>query len=170
MATLIRNRAIAADSWRLPEPVADGAPASIPATGDVLVSLAVWKASRADLLRRTGRTGVILESADDPAALAADVASLPLIAVRFPKFADGRGYSTGRLLRERYKFSGELRAIGDVLRDHLSLMERCGFDSFLLRDDQDPAVALAAFGDFSETYQASAEQPVPLFRRRAQAA
>ena len=169
MATLIRNRAIAPYSWQRPEAAADGSLPSIPAAGDILVPLAAWRASRDELARRNGRTGVILEPGDDPASLASDIGALPLIAVHFPKFADGRGYSTARLLRERYRFAGELRAIGDVLRDHLLLMERCGFDSFLLRDDQDPAAALAAFGDFSETYQASAEQPVPLFRRRAQA-
>lgn len=169
MATLIKNRAIAANSWQLLESSADGTTAAIPASGDVLVPLKLWQSAKAQLSHRSGRTGVILDPSDDPAAIAPDVGSLALIAVRFPKFADGRGYSTGRLLRERYKFAGELRAIGDVLRDQLSLMERCGFDSYLLRDDQDVATALAAFGDFSETYQASTEQPVPLFRRRAQA-
>jgi uncharacterized protein (DUF934 family) len=61
-----------------------------------------------------------------------------LIAVRFPKFGDGRGYSIARLLRERYGYRGELRAVGDVLRDQLLFMKRSGFDSFSLREDQDP--------------------------------
>ena len=169
MATLIKNRAITADSWQLLELPSGDANPSVPAAGDILVPLALWKAEKPSLVRRAGRTGVILDPADDPAILAADIGSIPLIAVRFPKFSDGRGYSTGRLLRERYKFKGELRAIGDVLRDQLSLMERCGFDSFLLREDHDATVALAAFRDFSEAYQASVEQPVPLFRRRVPA-
>ncbi len=170
MATLIKNRAIAADNWQLLEAGADGAAPAVPSSGDIIVPLAVWGAGKAALLQRAGRTGVLLEPADDPAALASDLGSLALIAVRFPKFADGRGYSTARLLRERHGFRGELRAVGDVLRDQLSLMERCGFDSYLLRDGQDAAQAITAFTDFSETYQASVEQPVPLFRRRAQTA
>ena len=169
MATLIKNRAITQDSWQRPETALQAANGSIPTAGDILVPLATWQATKSSLAQRKGRTGVVLEPHDDPAVLAADIGAIPLIAVNFPKFSDGRGYSTGRLLRERYKFTGELRAIGDVLRDQLSLMERCGFDSFLLREDQQTDVALAAFGDFSETYQASVEQPLPLFRRRVPA-
>ena len=89
-----------------------------------------------------------------------------MIAVNFPKFTDGRGYSIARLLRERCGYKGELRAIGDVLRDHLLFMALCGFDAYALRDDQDPQEALAAFEDFTEAYQASVERPLPLFRRR----
>jgi len=169
MATLIKNRALAADSWQPLESAAGGVEPAIPASGDILVPLGVWQSAREELSRRAGRTGVILEPSDDPSALAADVDSLALIAVHFPKFADGRGYSIGRLLRERYGYKGELRAVGDVLRDQISLMERCGFDSFLLRDDQEIATALTAFSDFSEAYQASTEQPIPLFRRRVPA-
>ncbi|HEY6240935.1 MAG TPA: DUF934 domain-containing protein, partial [Burkholderiales bacterium] len=90
----------------------------------------------------------------------------PLIAVNFPKFGDGRGYSIARLLRERYGFRGELRAIGDVLHDHLFFMEQCGFDAFALREDQDAQEALSVFGTFSDAYQTSVQRPVPLFRRR----
>jgi uncharacterized protein (DUF934 family) len=89
-----------------------------------------------------------------------------LIAVNFPQFTDGRGYSIARLLRERYSWRGELRAIGDVLRDQLFYLARCGFDAFMLREGQDAQAALAAFNDFSEGYQASVERPQPLFRRR----
>ena len=110
---------------------------------------------------------VVLEPADDPRALAERLPGLKLIAVNFPKYGDGRGYSIARLLRERYGYQGELRATGVVARDHLQLMARCGFDAFQLRAGEDAQAALAAFGDFSEAYQATAEQPVPLFRRRA---
>jgi uncharacterized protein (DUF934 family) len=109
---------------------------------------------------------VVFEPTDDPAAFADRIGSLRIIAVNFPKYGDGRGYSIARLLRERYGYKGELRAVGVVARDHLQQMERCGFDSFLLREGEDAQAALAAFGDFSEAYQASAAQPVPLFRRR----
>lgn len=162
MPTLIKERRIVSDNWRL----LDAAAAEAPATADVIVPLALWRAQRAQLLARAGRLGLRLEPHEDPAAIAEDVELFGVIAVNFPKFGDGRGYSTGRLLRERYGFKGELRAIGDVSRDHLPFMARCGFDSFALRDDQDPAEALAAFDDFTEAYQSSVEQPLPLFRRR----
>jgi len=79
---------------------------------------------------------------------------------------DGRGYSIARLLRERYGWRGELRAIGDVLRDQLFYLTRCGFDAFELRAGQDAQAALTALADFSEAYQSSVERPQPLFRRR----
>ena len=107
------------------------------------------------------------ENADDLAAFADRIRGLKVIAVNFPKYGDGRGYSIARLLRERYGYKGELRAVGVVARDHLQQMERCGFDSFLLREGEDAQAALAAFDDFSEAYQANAAQPVPLFRRRS---
>jgi uncharacterized protein (DUF934 family) len=109
---------------------------------------------------------VVFEPTVDLAAQAERIGALGIIAVNFPKYGDGRGYSIARLLRERYGFKGELRAVGVVARDHLQLMAQCGFDSFLLREGEDTQAALAAFDDFSESYQTSAAQPVPLFRRR----
>ena len=108
-----------------------------------------------------------LEPKDHPAAIADRLGQAARVEVNFPKFGDGRGYSTARLLRERYGYKGELRAVGAVTRDNLHFLEQCGFDTFLLREDQDPQEALAAFGDFSETYQGTVAQPRPLFRRRA---
>lgn len=110
---------------------------------------------------------LVLEPVDDPALVAAEVGIAGVIAVNFPRFSDGRGYSIGRLLRERYGYKGELRAVGEVARDHLHAMAQCGFDSFQLREGEDPLEALKAFDDFSEQYQATAAQPVPLFRRRS---
>ncbi len=108
-----------------------------------------------------------LEPYDDPAAVADRLGRIARIEVNFPKFGDGRGYSIARLLRERYGYKGELRAVGQVTRDHLFFMESCGFDAFLLRDGEDAQEALAAFDDFSDAYQASVARPQPLFRRRA---
>ena len=113
---------------------------------------------------------VVLEPTDDPrdvvAKLGLALPGLKLIAINFPKYGDGRGYSIARLLRERYGYKGELRAIGVVARDHLQLMAQCGFDSFQLREGEDADEALKGLNDFGEAYQASAAQPVPLFRRR----
>jgi len=108
-----------------------------------------------------------LEPTDDPAAVVDRLAHVARVEVHFPKFGDGRGFSIGRLLRERYGYQGELRAVGHLTRDHLFFLESCGFDAFELRDGEDPQAALAAFDDFSEAYQASPARPLPLFRRRA---
>jgi len=110
---------------------------------------------------------LVLEPTDDPALVAASLAQARVVAVRFPKFGDGRSFSLGRLLRERYGYKGELRAIGAVGRDHLHFMAQCGFDAFELRAGEDPEEALTGFGDFSESYQSTTAQPLPLFRRRA---
>ncbi len=109
---------------------------------------------------------VRLEPTDDPASVTGRLDHVARIEVHFPKFGDGCGYSIARLLRERYGYKGELRAVGHITRDHLFFMESCGFDAFELREGEDPHEALAAFDDFSESYQASVKRPVPLFRRR----
>ena len=108
-----------------------------------------------------------LEPGDDPAAFVARLSSVARVEVQFPKFGDGRGFSIARLLRERYGYRGELRAVGHVVRDHLYYLESCGFDAFELKDGEDPQEALSGFADFSEGYQASVSRPVPLFRRRS---
>ena len=105
-----------------------------------------------------------LEPADDPAAVSLE--GVTRVEVNFPKFGDGRGYSIARLLRERHGYRGELRAVGQITRDLLFFLESCGFDAFELREGENPHQALAAFEDFSESYQASVARPQPLFRRR----
>ena len=163
MAQIIKHRAVIQDNWRLLEPGPGGA---LPFSGDVIVPLGLWTSEHDALSFRLGRVGVWLEADADPAAIAPDLPRFDLIAVRFASSTDGRGYSLARLLRERYGSRGELRAIGEVLRDQLCYLSRCGFDAFALRADQDPVKALSALDDFSEAYQASVEQPEPLFRRR----
>ena len=159
MPQLIKGRNVSDDRWTL---VRDPA-AEVPA-GAVIVPLAVWQARREELAAR-GDAGVWLSPAEDPASLADDLAALPLVAVDFPQFTDGRGYSIGRLLRERYGFAGELRAIGDVQRDQLAYLVQCGFDAFALREGKDAQAALAGFVDFADGYQLTARR-TPWFRRR----
>lgn len=166
MASLIKERRIATDSWQRLERAADGSFAVLPESGDVIVPLALWLDRRSELLERHGRLGVWLDSHEAPEAIAAEAGRFDLIAVNFPKFQDGRGFSIARLLRERFGYRGELRAIGHITRDHLYYMEACGFDAFELREGEDAEEALSAFGAFSEAYQASVTRPVPLFRRR----
>ena len=166
MATLIKERRIAADSWRLLKRGPKGELPEAPTQGDVVVPLALWFERREAFLAYPGRLGVWLDANEGPESLAADLQRFAIVAVNFPKFGDGRAYSIARLLRERYGYKGELRAIGDVLHDHLYFMEQCGFDAFSLREDQDAQAALSAFDTFSDGYQTSVLRPTPLFRRR----
>jgi uncharacterized protein (DUF934 family) len=168
MATLIKEQRIVADNWRLLSRGPKGELPGAPSRGDVIVPLALWLERRGELLphAEAGTLGVWLDANEGPEAIAGDLQRFALIAVDFPKFGDGRAYSIARLLRERYGYKGELRAIGDVLHDHLHFMKQCGFDAFLLREDQDPREALAALDTFSEGYQTSVLRPIPLFRRR----
>jgi uncharacterized protein (DUF934 family) len=103
---------------------------------------------------------------DDFESCAEQLGELDLIAVDFPSFRDGRGYSIGYLLRSRYEWKGELRAVGDVLRDQLNYMRRCGFDAFALRADKNVHDALKSFSRYSVQYQGAVDEPLPLFRRR----
>lgn len=134
---------------------------------EVTVSLSRWEAERDALRARPGPVGVRLRPDDDPTPQLAELLARPLLAVEFPRFTDGRGYSLARLLRERHGYRGELRAMGHVLRDQLLYMHRCGFDAFELAPGKSVTEALAAFGELSVRYQAAADDPRPLFRRRA---
>lgn len=174
MASIIKNRAIVNDDWTVVRAAEDGtlpAVAALPA-GKVLVPLALWQADRVALIASRSATelGVWLAPDSEPADIAGDFDKLALIGVDFPVFRDGRGYSIGRLLRERYGYKGELRAIGDVLRDQVRLMYRCGFDAYSVREDKDIHDALKAFDDFTVQYQGAVDDPTPLFRRREAAA
>ncbi len=170
MTQIIKNRAIVEDSWSVVRAAEDGTlphAAALPA-GKVIVPLALWQSQRDALVASRSRDelGVWLAPESEPADLVADFGQLALIAVDFPVFRDGRGYSTARLLRERYGYQGELRAIGDVLRDQLRFYERCGFDAYALRADKDIEDALKAFTEFTVQYQGAFDEPAPLFRRR----
>lgn len=174
MGSIVRGTRVSRETWRLLDATALHAAAVDGDSGadgraGVLVPLALWREARGtcDTLRIREKLGILLNNTDDPALLAADLAGIELIAIEFPRFTDGRGYSIARLLRGRYGYRGELRAVGDILRDQIFYLTRVGFDAFELRDDQDPQVALSAQADFSIAYQASTDRPVPLFRLRA---
>ena len=165
MRDIIKDRQIVADDWQVVK-LAEGETAESVAIpeGRVIVPLAVWQARR-EALKARGDVAVWLASDERPEALKDDVATLALIAVDFPKFGDGRGYSIAYNLRARLGFTGELRAIGDVLRDQLFYMQRVGFNAFATRPDRSIEDALKGLTDFSEAYQASWDQKMPLFRR-----
>jgi uncharacterized protein (DUF934 family) len=161
---VIRNRRVEDDRWLTLGAAENEEVTALPA-GPVIVPLAVWKGRRDELAAR-GDVGVWLRPEDDPDELLEDFGRVALIAVHFPKFGDGRGYSTAALLRRR-GYRGELRAFGDIGRDHLYFLARVGFDAFRLPGHRDPEAALASLGDFTLHYQGSIDDPQPLFRRRA---
>lgn len=165
---VIRHGHVAPESWTFVGLEPDSAAQPLP-EGDIVVPLALWKEQRETLKARGTAVGVWLKPEDEPGDVAADAGTLGFIAVHFPKFTDGRGYSTATLLRRRYGYKGELRAFGDVGRDQLFFLKRVGFDSFALAPHRDPATALESFDDFSVKYQGAVDDSVPLFRRRSAA-
>ena len=160
MPKIIKAGDVFDDSWQL---VAKDA-TEIPA-GPVIVPLAMWQDATAELAGRD-QIGVWLDSDESPALIADDVGTFAVIAINFPVFTDGRGFSYARELRERHKFGGEIRAIGNFMRDQLFYLKRCGFDAFAFSDESQLNDALESLCDFSNSYQAATDQPLPLFRRR----
>ena len=162
---IIKNKTITDDDWNVLRLSASDTPESVVVPpGKVIVPLKVWQAQRGTLQHRA-ELGVWLASDERAEDLQNELAKFSVIAVDFPRFADGRGYSIAHHLRARLGYRGELRAIGDVLRDQLFYMQRVGFDAFAPRADKDIQEALKGLSDFSLTYQASADEALPLFRR-----
>ena len=160
MPNIIKDGAIVADTYQL---VTEAG--ALPAQ-DIVVSLDVWQQQREAILAHPYKKAVLLKPDQHPEVLVEDVKQLDMIALDFPAFADGRGYSYATLLRQRFGFTGELRATGDVFKDNLFYLKRCGFNSFAVRADKDINVALQGLNDFSESYQASVDESRPLYRRR----
>ena len=158
MPRLIKGREVVDDAYLV---VRDDA---LPQAGAVIVPLSTWQANREAMIAR-GNVGVWLAPSDDPATLAGDLGSIPVIAIDFPKFTDGRGYSSARLLRDRLNYRGELRAIGDIQRDQLYYLSQVGFDAFAIREDLDAEAAVASLRDFTDGYQET-QVRTPWFRRR----
>ena len=162
MPPLIKRGVILDDAYMLVRGAATLA--DVPEGVPVIVPLALWVAEREALAAR-GDVGVWLAPADDPVALANDVRVLKVIAIDFPSFTDGRGYSSARILRDRFGYRGELRAVGDVQRDQLYYLFQVGFDAFSLPEGKDPQAALSGIVDFSDGYQIT-QSRTPWFRRR----
>ncbi len=142
----------------------------IPATGKILLPLSVWQANVERLAGRmaAGEVGILIathEPLEMLAATFADINELPLIAVFVERFPDGRIFTIGNLLRTRYGFKNELRAVGDVLRDQLFFLKRSGFNSYLIRADRSAEDALASLQDFTQPYQGAVDDKLPVWRR-----
>ena len=130
----------------------------IPDEGPVIVSLAHWQTDRQRLIARGEPVGVRLKSDEHPEVIAGDLENLDIIALEFPTFRDGRAYSYARLLRERYGFEGELRAVGDVLLEQLHFMDRVGFNAYEFESDDPERDFQIASEDFSVWYQPSTDK------------
>jgi uncharacterized protein (DUF934 family) len=146
----------------------------IPATGNIIVPLSVFIANKDALASRidTGSVGIWLDTHETLESLLEaliesghDINKLPIIAVHVERFADGRIFSLGTLLRTRYGYKNELRAFGDVLRDQLFFLKRSGFTSFEIRSDRSAEDALASLKDFTTPYQGAVDEPQPIFKR-----
>lgn len=143
---------------------------AIPPEGKIIVPLRVFIARNNELASRlqAGEVGVWLATHEPIETLIqhqTDLNTLPLIAIFVERFADGRIFSLGTLLRTRYGFKNELRAFGDVLRDQLFFLKRCGFNSYVIRTDRSAEDAIASLKDFSQPYQGAVDEPKPLFKR-----
>lgn len=164
MRKIIKNTAIIEDQWTLLD--ADVELNAALNTQQPIVPLALWQAHK-EQLKAINPIGVWLEAEQEIESLLDDLELFTVIALNFPVFTDGRHFSSARLLRERYAYSGEIRAIGDVLRDQLFFMQRCGFDAYALRSDRCPIDALKSLTELSVSYQAAYDQSLPLYRRRS---
>lgn len=131
--------------------------ANLPDDGAVIVGLERWQARRENLLQRSAPIGLFLKSDQLPECIGEGLERLAVIALEFPAFRDGRAYSYARLLRDKYAYTGELRAVGDVLLEQLHFMVRTGFDAFELETDDPLRDFEVAAGDFSVWYQPTAD-------------
>lgn len=158
---LIKQGRLVSDRWlRLEDD------ASLPAGGDVIVSLARWCEATAELSQHAGRIGIVVDADVDIDTLAASLPALDLVVLEFATFVDGRHYSNAVRLRTFYAFTGEIRASGDVQRDQLAYLLRCGFDAFEVADDVDVAAFLRGADDFSGVYQYALDRRTPAYRLR----
>lgn len=150
---LVKNNLVVDDSWTVVEDT-DNLP-----DGNILVTLEQWQNNREQLMARANALGIFLNSDEHPDQIVDDLNFFQVIALNFPVFGDGRAYSYARLLRERHGYDGELRAVGNVLRDQLLYMHRCGFDAFEVPGEDAQALKtwLDAQSEMSVFYQPTAD-------------
>ena len=161
MPQVLKDNRLIDDSWTLLTEDSESLP-----SGDILLSYSQWQTFSDQLDSHDGSVGVIIEGNADIEDIIEPLLKLPLIAINFPKFADGRAFSSARLIRERYEYTGEIRAVGGFIRDQLYYLSRCGFNAFKFDDSVDLTEYAKSLQDFSEAYQVSVDQERPLFRRR----
>lgn len=162
-APILHHGEIVANDWTVIE---DGRTEPGPEGGKVIVTLARWRAERESLLARQAAVGVLVPNTADIEAVYGEIEDRPLIALQFPAFADGRALSQAVVLRKRLGFRRELRAVGDVIRDLVFWLGRCGFDSIVPRQDQNLESCREALGELRVAYQAAADDHTPVWVRR----
>jgi len=156
---IIKDNLIVEDNWTVLAKDAENVP-----EGAFIVPYTLWQKQK-DQLTGRGSLGVWLDSDESPKLIANDLDQFDLVAINFPVFTDGRGFTYGRELREQHGYNKEIRAIGDFMRDQLFYLHRCGFNAFALENTSIEA-ALESLSVFSDSYQAAIDQPQPRFRRR----
>lgn len=168
MPVFNRTGRIVEDNWKIlpPDIEADNFEGA-----SYIMSVEQWQQNNHRLCQQEQNLALKLTIDTDLAELQSDIGFFSLIVIEFPHFTDGQGFSLAALLRERYGFRGELRASGNILLDQLFYLKRCGFDSFELPDTDsenaiNPSAVVRALNSFSENYQQSCDQPLPLFRWR----
>lgn len=164
-ATMLSRGELVGDDWTLIE---DGRAEIESGGGKVIVPLARWRAEREALLAAHAAIGVLVPNTADIEAVFGEISDRALIVLQFPAFTDGRALSQAVVLRKRLGFTGELRAVGDVIRDLVFWLGRCGFDSIVPRKDQDLEGCRAALREFTVAYQAAADEHTPVWIRRRQ--
>jgi uncharacterized protein (DUF934 family) len=143
------------DDWAIPK-------------GDVIISLTRFQAEGDRLLAEGRKVGVKLESAEEVEALAYDLPRIAVVALDFPKFGDGRAFTNARLLRDRYGYAGEVRAVGDVIRELAGQMVRCGFDAFGPSDGSSVDAWAQAAHRYRHVYQRAADARPPAYVERGE--
>ena len=146
---IIKDQQISENTWRF---VADDAPL---ADGDITVTLQRWTQDKAQLMQHSAKVGIRLGPADLVDALIDDLSAISLIELNFPAFTDGRSFSQARLLRSRYGYQGEIRAVGNYMADQVFYLHRVGVNAFEFNSAKDIDLAISAVNDFSVRYQAS---------------
>ena len=157
---LIKNGALIDDPWLR---IADDQ--DMP-DGPVIISLQRWQEAADDIAAHNGPLGIVLASDQSPDLIATDLGRFDLVALDFPAFTDGRAYSYARLLRDRLGFKGEVRAVGNVLRDQVAFMVRCGFDAFEMADDNAAEAFKQALDEITVTYQPATDARRPAMALR----
>ena len=139
---------------------------ALPESGPAIVPLELWESARAHLMGRNQPLGVRLKNDQSLERIAEDIPHFALVALEFPKFSDGRAYSQATLLRDRYGFTGEVRAVGAVKRDQAQFMKRCGFDTFEVPTQAEADAWAEALSRYDLAYQPAPDGAAPVFRRR----
>lgn len=160
---ILKNRQVIDDTWAT---LINDETLESSSTRDIIIPFERWKSDQATLKSYAGKVGVLISSDTEINEVIDALSNFELVALSFPKYTDGTCFSYAFLLRERHKFTGELRAMGDIFRDQFAYLERCGFDAIKLEDETALEAGKESFDELSITYQSSADKIEPFYRVR----